>query len=269
LGGTPALEVFETMKRLQDQVILVTGGSSGLGATAALLLAEEGAKVAIAARRRDKGEEVLRQIEVAGGEALFVQADVMRRADIEAMTAQTIERFGRLDGAVNNAGITGPTMTPIADIDEEGWDAALNTNLKGVWLCMKYQIPAMLKQGKGSIVNMSSIYGLRGSDLGAAAYCASKFGVIGLTKTAAIDYADKGIRVNAVCPGFTHSEMVDPYVEDEPELMKAAVSRHSAMNRLGESSEVAEVIAWLLSDTASFVSGAALPVGGGDTTRLY
>ncbi len=257
------------MKRLQDKIILVTGGSSGLGAATALLLASEGAKIAIAARRLDKGKQVLSEIESAGGEGLFIQADMTRRADIESMTAQTIARFGRIDGAVNNAGITGPTLTPVADIDEEGWDETLNTNLKGVWLCMKYQIPAMLAQGKGSIINMSSIYGLRPSDLGAAAYCASKFGVIGLTKTAAIDYADKGIRVNAVCPGFTHSEMVDPYVESDPEMMKAVVSRHSAMDRLGEANEVAEAVAWLLSDAASFVSGAALTVGGGGATRLY
>jgi A-factor type gamma-butyrolactone 1'-reductase (1S-forming) len=257
------------MKRLQDKVVLVTGGSSGLGAAAARLLASEGAKIAIAARRRDKGEEVLRQIDAAGGESLFVQTDVTRRADIEAMVAQTIERFGRLDGAVNNAGVTGPTRTPTADIDEQGWDAALDTNLKGVFMCIKYEIPAMLARGKGSIVNIASIYGLKPSDVGHAAYCASKFGVIGLTKTAAIDYADKGIRVNAVCPGFTHSEMVDPYMEAEPEFMSAVINRHSAMNRLGESNEVAEAIAWLLSDAASFVNGVALTVGGGDATRLY
>lgn len=268
--GQRRMKKGNAMKRLQDKVVLVTGGSSGLGAAAATLLAEEGAKVAIAARRRDKGEAVLRGIEAKGGEGLFIQTDVTRRSDIEAMVAQTVKRFGRLDGAVNNAGVTGPTRTLTADIPEEGWDAAMNTNLKAVFLCMKFEIPAMLASGgRGSIVNISSIYGLKPSDVGHAAYSASKHGVIGLTKTAAVDYGDKGLRVNAVCPGFTHSEMVTPVAEAAPDFIKAVVGRHSAMNRLGEAREIAEAIAWLLSDAASFVNGSALSVGGGDTTRLY
>jgi NAD(P)-dependent dehydrogenase (short-subunit alcohol dehydrogenase family) len=134
---------------------------------------------------------------------------------------------------------------------------------------MKYEILAMLTQGQGAIVNISSIYGFKPSDIGGAPYSASKFALIGLSKSAAIDYAQQGIRVNVVSPGFTHSEMVDPYVEAAPDLMKAVVSRHSAMNRLGEAAEVAEAIAWLCSDAARFVNGAVLPVDGGDTTRLY
>jgi len=257
------------MKRLLDKVIVVTGASSGLGAATAIRLASEGAKVVLAARRRDKGEHVLRQVESAGGEGMFVQTDVTKTADVKALVAAALERFGGVDGAFNNAGVTGPTLTPLADIDEAGWDEAINTNLRAVFVCMKYQIPALLARGGGAIVNMSSMYGLKPSDLGHSPYCASKFGVIGLTKTAAVDYGDKGIRVNAVCPGFTHSEMVDPYVESAPELMGRVVKRHSAMNRLGESKEVAEAVVWLLSEQASFVNGAALLVGGGDTTRLY
>lgn len=257
------------MKRLLDKVIVVTGASSGLGAATAIRLASEGAKVVLAARRRDKGEHVLRQVESAGGEGMFVQTDVTRTADVKALVAAALERFGGVDGAVNNAGVTGPTLTPLADIDEAGWDETINTNLRAVFVCMKYQIPALLARGGGAIVNMSSMYGLKPSDLGHSPYCASKFGVIGLTKTAAVDYGDKGIRVNAVCPGFTHSEMVDPYVESAPELMGRVIKRHSAMNRLGESNEVAEAVVWLLSEQASFVNGAALLVGGGDTTRLY
>jgi NAD(P)-dependent dehydrogenase (short-subunit alcohol dehydrogenase family) len=257
------------MKQFTGKVVLVTGGSSGLGAATAVLLGAQGARVAIAARRRDKGEAVLRQVEAAGGEGMFIETDVTKRADVESMVAATVKRFGRLDGAVNNAGITGPTLTPMADISEEDWDATVNTNLKAVFMCMKFEIPAMLANGGGAIVNLSSIYGFKPSDLGHAPYCATKHGVIGLTKTAAVDYAASGLRVNAVCPGFTHSEMVDPYVEGAPELMKLVVQRHSAMNRLGEASEVAEAIAWLLSDAASFVNGAALPIGGGDTTRMY
>jgi len=257
------------MKRLQDKVIIVTGASSGLGAASALQLASEGAKVVLAARRRDKGEVVLRQIEEVGGEGLFVQTDVTRTADIQALVAAAVARFGGLDGAVNNACVTGPTLTPLADIDEDGWDEAINTNLRAVFVCMKHQIPALLARGAGAIVNMASMYGLKPSDLGHAPYCASKFGLIGLTQTAAIDYAQQGLRINAICPGFIHSEMVDPYVEAEPELMARTISRHSAMNRLGVGEEIAHAVAWLLSDEAAFVNGAALLIGGGDTTRLY
>ena len=257
------------MQRLEGKVIIVTGASSGLGAATALRLATEGAKVVVAARRRDRGEAVLHAIEAAGGLGLFVATDVTRTADVQALVAATVAHFGGLDGAFNNAGVTGPTLTPIADIEEDGWDEAINTNLRAVFVCMKHQIPAILARGGGAIVNMSSMYGLQPSDLGHAAYCASKYGVIGLTKTAAIDYADKGLRINAVCPGFIHSEMVDPYVEAMPELMGRVVSRHSAMNRLGEPDEVAQAVAWLLSGEASFVNGEAMMIGGGDNTRLY
>jgi len=257
------------MKRLQDKVVLVTGASSGLGAAAAVLMAAEGAKVAVAARRADRGEALVAAIEAAGGEGLFVRTDVTKGADVEAMVAATVARFGRLDGAVNNAGITGPVMKLLAEITEDEWDATLDCNLKAVFMCMKFEIPAMLAGGGGAIVNMSSMYGLKPSDLSHAPYCASKYGVVGLSQTAAIDYADQGIRVNAVCPAFIHSEMVDPYVEAAPDLMKAVVARHSAMNRLGEAEEVAQAICWLISDAASFISGAALPIGGGETTRLY
>lgn len=257
------------MKRMQDKVIIVTGASSGLGAATARQLGAEGAKVVLAARRRDKAEQVLREIEAAGGEGLFVQTDVNSTADIKALVAVAVERFGGLDGAFNNAGITGPTLTPLADIDEAAWDEALNTNLRSVFVCMKHQIPALLARGGGAIVNMASMYGLKAGDLGNSPYCASKFAVVGLSKSAAIDYADKGIRVNAICPGFIHSEMVDPYIEAEPELMTRTIQRHSAMNRVGESKEIAEAVTWLLSPQARFVNGTSLLVSGGETTRLY
>lgn len=257
------------MKRMQDKVIIVTGASSGLGAATARQLGAEGAKVVLAARRRDSGEKVLRDIEAEGGEGLFVQADVNNTADVKAMVAAAVERFGGLDGAFNNAGVTGPTLTPLADIDESGWDETLTTNLRAVFVCMKYQIPALLDRGGGAIVNMASMYGLKAGDIGNAPYCASKFGVVGLSKSAAVDYADKLIRVNAICPGFIHSEMVDPYLEAEPELMARTILRHSAMNRVGDSAEIAEAVTWLLSAQASFVSGTALQVSGGDTSKLY
>jgi NAD(P)-dependent dehydrogenase (short-subunit alcohol dehydrogenase family) len=257
------------MGAFDGKVVIVTGGSSGLGAAACVEFARQGAKVVIAARRKDQSESVVRQIEKAGGEGLFVQTDVSKGADIEAMVARTVEKFGRLDCAFNNAGITGPVMVPVADIEEKSWDETMNINLKAVWLCMKYEIPAMLKGGKGAIVNCSSMYGLKPGDVGNAPYCASKFGVIGLSKSAAVDYGQQGIRVNAVSPGFVHSEMVDPYVESAPDLMKSLVSRHSGMNRLGEGHEIAAGAVWLCSDAASFVNGTVLVMSGGETTRLY
>lgn len=257
------------MKRMQDKVVIITGASSGLGAATARQLAAEGAKVVLAARRRDKGAAVLRDIETAGGEGIFVPTDVNNSADVKALVAAAVERFGGLDGAFNNAGITGPTLTPLADIDEAGWDEALTTNLRAVFVCMKYQIPALLARGGGTIVNMASRYGLVAGDIGNAPYVASKFGVVGLSKTAAIDYADKGVRVNAICPGFIHSEMVDPYLEAQPELMGRVIHRHNGMNRVGEPEEIAEAVTWLLSTQSSFVNGTALLVSGGDHTRLY
>jgi A-factor type gamma-butyrolactone 1'-reductase (1S-forming) len=257
------------MKRMHNKVIIVTGASSGLGAATAKQLAAEGAKVVLAARRRDKGEAVLREIEIAGGEGLFVQTDVNVTEDVQNLVAKAVDCFGGLDGAFNNAGITGPTLTPVADYDEAGWDDTLNTNLRAVFVCMKYQIPALLARGGGAIVNMASMYGLKAGDIGNAAYVASKFGVVGLSKTAAIDYADKGIRVNAICPGFIHSEMVDPYLEAEPELMGRVIERHSGMNRVGQPEEIAEAVTWLLSAQSRYVNGTSLLVSGGETSKLY
>ncbi len=257
------------MKRMHNKIIIVTGASSGLGAATARQLAAEGAKVVLAARRQDRGEQVLREIEIAGGEGLFVQTDVNKTEDVQNLIAKAVDCFGGLDGAFNNAGVTGPTLTALADIDEAGWDEALTTNLRSVFVCMKYQIPALLERGGGAIVNMASRYGLVAGDIGNAPYVASKFGVVGLSKTAAIDYAEKGIRVNAICPGFIHSEMVDPYLEAQPELMGRVISRHNGMNRVGEPEEIAEAVTWLLSAQARFVNGTALLVCGGDHTKLY
>jgi NAD(P)-dependent dehydrogenase (short-subunit alcohol dehydrogenase family) len=257
------------MKRMQDKVVIVTGASSGLGAATAKQLAAEGAKVVLAARRREKGEAVLGEIEKAGGAGLFVPTDVTKSEDVKALVAATVKHFGGVDGAFNNAGVTGPTMTALADIDEAGWDEALTTNLRSVFVCMKYQIPALLARGGGAIVNMASRYGLVAGDIGNAPYVASKFGVVGLSKTAAIDYAEQGIRVNAICPGFIHSEMVDPYLEAEPELMRHVIHRHNGMNRVGEPQEIAEAVTWLLSAQSGFVNGTALLVSGGDHSKLY
>lgn len=193
---------------------------------------------------------------------MFIKTDVINAPDIEARVAKTVERFGRLDCAFNNAGIGGPAGVPVAEITESSWDQVMNINLKAVWLCMKYEIPAMLEHGKGAIVNNSSVYGYKPSDVAHAPYATSKFGVIGLSKSAAVDYGQKGIRINVVSPGYVHSELVDPYVEAVPDVMKALVSRYSAMNRLGEGHEIAAGVAWLCSDAASFVNGAVLAMDG-------
>ncbi len=257
------------MQDLKNKVVLITGGTSGLGEAAAKLLASKGAKVAITGRRQEQGDAVVGAIKAAGGDAIFIRADVTVRSEVEAMVAKTVARFGRLDGAVNNAGIAGEPFHAVADIPDENWHAVINTNLNAVFMSMKFEIPAMLKSGGGAIVNMSSMLGLIGSDIGHGAYCASKFAVVGLTKTAAIDYGQQGIRVNALCPGYCHSEMVDPYVDAEPALFEKLLKRHSAMNRLGESDEVAEAIAFLLSASSSFINGVAIPMQGGEMSRLY
>lgn len=257
------------MSGFENKVILITGATSGLGAAAALSLAGQGAKVAITGRREEQGQAVLKQMQDAGGEGLFIKADVTVRADVEAMVARTVDRFGRLDGAVNNAGVTGGVFTPVADFTNDDWSSAIDTNLTGVFMSMRAQIPAMLASGGGSVINISSIYGTVGGDIGNCGYVASKWGVIGLTKTAAIDYARQGIRVNAICPGYCHSEMVDPYAEAEPALFEKLLERYTSSGQIGESHVIADAIEFLLSDKSSFISGAAIPVQGGEHSRLY
>jgi NAD(P)-dependent dehydrogenase (short-subunit alcohol dehydrogenase family) len=257
------------MKLFAGKVALVTGASSGLGEATAVRFAEEGAKVVIAARRAEQSARVVERIRALGGEALFVSADVSRAADVEAMIKGALQKFGRLDCAVNNAGISGPRYTPVADVSEAQWDEVMNTNVKGVWLCMKHEIPAMLGSGGGSIVNVASIYGMKPSDAGTAAYSTSKHAVIGLTTSAASDYGQMAIRINAVAPGFTRSEMVNPERPGAAERYQALLSRHSGMKRLGKAEETANAIVWLCSEQASYVNGAVLAVDGGGATRLY
>ena len=257
------------MKAFDGKVALVTGGSSGLGAATALQFAREGASVVIAARRRDQSEAVVKQIRSLGGTGMYVRTDVGNSADIQAMVHAIVERFGRLDCAVNNAGIVGPVRTPVADVEEAQWDELMNINLRAVWLCMKHEIPALLAQRAGAIVNVASIYGYKPSDIGHAPYSASKHAVIGLTKSAAVDYGQTGLRINAVAPGFTRSEMVNPEAPGAAERYKVITAKYSAMSRLGEPEEIANAITWLCSDAARFVNGSVLTVDGGDTARLY
>jgi A-factor type gamma-butyrolactone 1'-reductase (1S-forming) len=257
------------MKLCAGKVALVTGASSGLGAATALKFAAEGAKVVVVARRADKSAEVVARIRELGGEAAFVQADVTRAADAGKMVEGALEKFGRLDCAVNNAGISGPRLTPMADFTEAQWDEVMGVNLKAVWLCMKHEIPAMLATGGGAIVNVSSIYGWKPSDIGHGLYATSKHGVIGLTKSAAVDYGQQAIRVNAVAPGFTQTEMVDLSKPGAAERYKMLISHHSGMKRLGTPEETANAIVWLCSDSASYVNGEMLAIDGGSATRLY
>lgn len=242
--------------QFEGKVALVTGGNSGIGKAAALAFAKEGAKVAIAARREQESEETVAMIKAAGGEAIFVKTDVCEGAEVEALINTVVETYGQLDCAFNNAGVFngGPTH----EFLEEDWDNVINTNLKGVWLCMKYEIPQMLKQGGGVIVNNSSAAGLVGVP-NWAAYVSSKHGVLGLTKCVALEYAKQGIRINAVCPAFIHTPMVEA-VLNEPEQI--AMMMHP-IGRIGAPEEVADAVIWLCSDASSFVTGEVLRLDGG------
>jgi len=239
------------------KVALVTGSSSGIGRASALAFAREGAQVVVSDVSVAGGEETVRLIQQAAGEAVFVKADVSQPAEVEALIAKTVETYGRLDCAHNNAGIAGRTAR-VADDTEENWDQILAINLKGVWLCMKYEIPAMLQHGGGAIVNTASDAGLIGLRR-AGAYVASKHGVVGLTKTAALEYAKAGIRVNAVCPGPIDTPMLQQASGRVIEQMAAAQPN----GRLGKPEEIAEAAMWLCSGAASFVTGHPMPVDGG------
>jgi NAD(P)-dependent dehydrogenase (short-subunit alcohol dehydrogenase family) len=208
------------------------------------------------------GEETVQQIKEAGGEAILVHADVSKPQDTEAMVAQAVEAFGSLDCAFNNAGISGGRDRLLtADYLEDDWDRVISINLKGVWLCMKAEIPQMLKQGGGAIVNTASIAGLTGLQ-GTVAYVAAKHGVTGLTKATALEYAHARIRVNAVCPGYIHTPLVQGVFDNNEGFEERVASRHP-LGRLGEPSEIAQAVVWLSSDAASFVTGHNMPVDGG------
>ena len=254
--------------RLDSKVALVTGGSSGIGRATALAFASEGAKVVVTDVAVKGGKETVDTIKEAGGEAIFLQADVSKTAEVKTLVHKTVEFYGRLDCAHNNAGVgafVGDSLDSTADISEEKWDYTINVNLKGVWLCMKYEILEMLNQGGGAIVNMASIFGLVGMQ-GTPAYTASKHGVVGLTKTAALEYAQAGIRINAVCPGFIRTPMCERYFEyvsgDNPKITEEVAALHP-MGRIGNPEEVAEIVVWLCSDAASFITGQTMTVDGG------
>ena len=248
---------------LEGKIALVTGGGSGIGSATSLTFAREGAKVVVADVNADGGEGTVTQIKVAGGDAFFVHADVSRASDVEAMVKTAVQMFGRLDCAFNNAGIAGggadgPRLTH--EYAEDTWDRVVSINLKGVWLCMKYEIAQMLEQGGGAVVNTASVAGLVGLR-NATAYVAAKHGVVGLTRTAALEYAQQGIRVNAVCPGYIDTPMTEA-LRSDPERLASVIEREP-IGRVGTPQEIAESVVWLCSDASSFVTGHAMAVDGG------
>ena len=245
---------------LRGKVAIVTGGTSGIGRDAAVLFAKAGAKAVVAGRREAEGKETIDLIRAAGGDGLFVKTDVSRAADVRALVQKTVEKFGRLDVAFNNAGIEG-SWSPIAEQSEEEWDSTIDINLKGVWLCLKYEIRQILKQGGGgAIVNMASVAGFIGS-AGAATYCASKHGVMALTKSAALETARSGIRVNVVCPAVIETPMGER-LWGAPEAKKFALGLHP-IGRFGRPDEIADAVVWMCSDGASFMTGQSLVLDGG------
>lgn len=244
----------------EGKVALVTGGNAGIGQAVALAFAREGARVVVAARREEQGQAVVAQVRRLGGDALFVRTDVTRAAEVQAMVEQTIATYGRLDYACNNAGLNGP-FAPVTEQHEDDWDRVVDTNLKGTWLCMKYEIPYLLKQ-HGAIVNVASALGLVAAGVGMAPYIASKHGVVGLTKAAALEYAAQGLRVNAVCPFNIRTSIIESYTGGTAEG-EAMLAQMHPLGRIGTPEEVAEAVVWLCSERSAFSTGLALPLDGG------
>ncbi len=243
-----------------DQVALVTGAGSGIGRASAMAFAREGASVVVADVSSDLGEETVELIHESGGRATFMRVDVSKSSEVQALMRQIMDAYGRLDYAHNNAGVEGVRSNTV-ECTEENWDRVVAINLKGVWLCMKYEIPMMLQRGGGIIVNTSSVAGLVGTQ-GVPAYVATKHAIIGLTKTAALEYARQNIRVNAVCPGVIHTPMIDRLTGGDAEI-EAAFADGEPIGRMGRPDEVAEAVIWLCSARSSFVTGHAMVVDGG------
>lgn len=247
------------MKLFSEKVVIVTGGTSGIGRATAVAFAREGAKVVVSGRREAEGAESVALIEQAGGQGLFVRTDVSREEDVAALVAKTVEKFGRLDIAFNNAGVSGG-MGPITEATPESIDSTFAINVRGVALCLKHEITAMLQTGGGSIINNASVLGLRPVP-GLAIYNATKYAVIGLTKTSALEFAKQNIRVNAVCPAIIETDMTAGMRSDEA-TRQHMISLHP-VGRFGKSEEIAAAVLYLASETAGFTTGVALPLDGG------
>lgn len=250
------------MTRLKKKVAIVTGGGSGIGRSTCLLFAQEGAKVVVADYVADGGSETVRQIKAAGGEARFVLTDVAKSADVQNMIATTVKTYGRVDVLFNNAGIEGPS-SKIANYKEEDWDRVIAIDLTSVYLGMKYVLPEMIKQGGGVIISTASVAGLVGFP-GSGAYAAAKAGVINMTRMVALEYADKNIRVNCICPGIIETPMVDRVVGNRP---KDRVIKAEPIGRLGRPEDIAHAALFLASDESSFATGAPFIIDGGYVAR--
>jgi len=251
------------LNNFADKVVLITGAGNGIGRATALAFAQQGAKVVVADMSRSAGEETTALITQAGGTASFILCDVTKDQDVQSMVDGTIETYGQLDIAFNNAGIE-IESSKLADGDEETYDKIMDVNVKGVWRCMKYQIPALLKQTTSAIVNTASIAGL-GAAPKMSIYSASKHAVIGLTKSAAVEYGRKGLRVNAICPAVIDTEMYRRATQNDPQKEQYVNSLHP-VGRIGQPEEVAAAVLYLCSDLAGFTTGVALPIDGGATS---
>jgi NAD(P)-dependent dehydrogenase (short-subunit alcohol dehydrogenase family) len=250
------------MDRLKNKVAVITGGGSGIGRATCLLFAREGAKVVVADYMTAGGNETVQQIKTAGGQATFVQADVARSADVRNLIATTVQTYGRVDILYNNAGIEGPSAK-LANYQEEDWDRVIAIDLTAVYLGMKYVIPEMIKQGGGVIISTASVAGIVGFP-GSGAYAAAKAGVINLTRLAALEYADKNIRVNCICPGIISTPMVDRVMGNRP---RDNVARLEPIGRLGQPEDIANAALFLAGDESAFATGAPFIIDGGYVAR--
>lgn len=251
------------MKRLLGKNIVITGGTSGIGMMSAIKLAEHGAKLVISGRNEEAGKSIVENIVANSGDAKFIKCDVTNKASVDALFSSAISHLGTIDCLFNNAGIDGE-IAPFADSTEDNWDSVIDTNLKGAWYCMKAVIGHMLANGKGNILNMSSTSGLVGNGFGMTAYAASKFAIVGLTKSVALEYAKQNIRINALCPAFVETPMIDSICEKNPKL-KRRFEACQPIGRMGKPEEIANAVIYLFSDDSSFITGNPFVIDGGLT----
>ncbi|MFZ2315508.1 MAG: SDR family NAD(P)-dependent oxidoreductase [Gammaproteobacteria bacterium] len=249
--------------RLSGKNIIITGSTSGIGKATALALADNGANIVISGRNSTNGELLAEKIKAKNRKAIFIKCDVTKKAEVEHLFKTAVQEFGHIDGLFNNAGIDGK-IESFNESDEDNWDSVIDTNLKGTWYCMKIAIKHMIERGKGNILNMSSTSGLVGNGFGMSAYSASKFAVIGLTKSVALEYAKKGIRVNALCPAFVQTPMIDEICNKNPKL-KRRFESCQPIGRMATVEEIANAVIYLLSDESSFITGTSFIIDGGLT----